>query len=36
MTTAHDILIGGQRVAEVRHTGFFGGGFGGMAGGNFP
>jgi uncharacterized protein YxjI len=24
MTTAHDILIGGQRVAEVRHTGFFG------------
>jgi uncharacterized protein YxjI len=24
MTTAHDIIIGGQRVAEVRHTGFFG------------
>ena len=24
MTTAHDILIDGQRVAEVRHTGFFG------------
>ncbi len=24
MTTAHDILIGGQPVAEVRHTGFFG------------
>jgi VCBS repeat-containing protein len=24
MTTAHDILVGGQRVAEVRHTGFFG------------
>jgi uncharacterized protein YxjI len=24
MTTTHDILIGGQRVAEVRHTGFFG------------
>ncbi len=23
-TTAHDISIGGQRVAEVRHTGFFG------------
>ena len=24
VSTAHDILIGGQRVAEVRHTGFFG------------
>jgi len=24
MTTTHDIIIGGQRVAEVRHTGFFG------------
>ena len=24
MSTAHDILIGGQPVAEVRHTGFFG------------
>ncbi len=24
MTTAHDISIGGQHVAEVRHTGFFG------------
>jgi uncharacterized protein YxjI len=24
MTTAHDILIGGERVAEVRHAGFFG------------
>ena len=24
MSTAHDILIGGERVAEVRHTGFFG------------
>jgi uncharacterized protein YxjI len=23
-TTAHDISIGGQHVAEVRHTGFFG------------
>jgi uncharacterized protein YxjI len=24
MTTRHDILLGGQRVAEVRHTGFLG------------
>ena len=24
MTTAHDIRVGGERVAEVRHTGFFG------------
>ena len=24
MTTAHDISIGGQHVAEVRHTGFYG------------
>jgi uncharacterized protein YxjI len=24
MTTTHDILLGGQRVAEIRHTGFFG------------
>jgi uncharacterized protein YxjI len=24
MTTRHDILVGGQRVAEVHHEGFFG------------
>jgi uncharacterized protein YxjI len=24
MSTAHDILLGGTQVAEVRHTGFFG------------
>jgi uncharacterized protein YxjI len=24
MTTTHEIIVGGQRAAEVRHTGFFG------------
>src|SRR5258708_8537897 len=24
MSTRHDILVGGQKVAEVRHAGFFG------------